>query len=60
MDSFNKRADDVKVQVIDILKEKFSKSNKIINNDKETSNKEKETKNERSKGKSKESTSGRE
>ena len=59
LDTLNKRMEDIRVQVLDTLKEKFSKSTKIINNDKETSNKEKEIKNERSKGKSKESTSGR-
>ena len=54
VDDLKKRIDEARLQVLDILKEKFSKT---INNDKETSKKEKELTNERSKGKNQESTS---
>lgn len=57
LDSISRRLEDVRIQVLDILKEKFSKVKETINNDKETSKTEKETKNERSKGKGKEGTS---
>jgi len=55
MDALKTKMDDARLQVIDILKEKYSKQ-VTINNDKETSNKEKETENERPKRKSKESS----
>lgn len=45
MEKIQKRIDDSRIQVLDIIKEKYSKIVKPINNDKETSNKEKDDKN---------------
>lgn len=45
MDEVKKRIEDSRIQVMDIIKEKYSKIAKPINNDKETSNKEKDDKN---------------
>lgn len=45
MDEVKKRIEDSRIQVMDIIKEKYSKIVKPINNDKETSNKEKDDKN---------------
>jgi TRAP-type mannitol/chloroaromatic compound transport system substrate-binding protein len=45
MDEVKKRIEDSRIQVLDIIKEKYSKIVKPINNDKETSNKEKDDKN---------------
>lgn len=45
MEEVKKRIEDSRIQVLDIIKEKYSKIVKPINNDKETSNKEKDDKN---------------
>lgn len=45
MDKVQQRIEDSRIQVLDIIKEKYSKLVKTINNDKETSNKEKDDKN---------------
>jgi TRAP-type mannitol/chloroaromatic compound transport system substrate-binding protein len=45
MDKVQQRIEDSRIQVLDIIKEKYSKIVKSINNDKETSNKEKDDKN---------------
>jgi TRAP-type mannitol/chloroaromatic compound transport system substrate-binding protein len=45
MEEVKKQIEDSRIQVLDIIKEKYSKIVKPINNDKETSNKEKDDKN---------------
>lgn len=45
MESVQKHIDDSRIQVLDTIKEKYSKLVKPINKDKETSNKEKDDKN---------------
>lgn len=45
MDAFKKKLEDNRVQIMESIKEKYSKMIKTINKDKETSNKEKDDKN---------------